>query len=90
MLFQGKVIEVEAHMPDALDDSHPDIKEAEGDGNYFAIHVSGFDTEKVPAETLKLYFESRRGADVDVISLEKVEENAYILKFEEEEGNTLY
>ncbi|CAG2216881.1 unnamed protein product [Mytilus edulis] len=70
---------------DALDDSHPDIKEAEGDGNYFAIHVSGFDTEKVPAETLKLYFESRRGADVDVISLEKVEENAYILKFEEEE-----
>lgn len=90
LLFEDKVIEVEAHMPDALEESNPDVKNTESDTDCFAVHVSGFDTEKISEETLILYFESRKVGDADIIYSEKAEENAYILKFKDEEGNILY
>ena len=78
LLFDNKTIEVERHY----------IEEDTADRRYdkCTIEVTGMSQTTTPFN-ITLYFESRKGANSDVLSADYVEEEEmYLVKFESEEG----
>lgn len=83
--FHGQPLEVEAF--------DTNLAESSITGNYcfksgdYCIHVTGYNPATVTDETLLNYFESRKGANSNVVkALQTDEGNACILQFETEEG----
>lgn len=85
--FQGQPLEVEAFDTKmAASFITEDRCFKPGD---FCIHVTGYNPSNVTDETLLYYFESRKGANSDVVKVLQTDEgNACILQFETEEGKT--
>jgi hypothetical protein len=77
LLFDNKTIEVERHY----------IEEDTADRGYDKCTIEVTGMSQTTPFNITLYFESRKGANSDVLSAEYVEEEEmYLVKFESEEG----
>ena len=91
ILFNKKVVEVEAYVEAAMDITEEEFYDCDEDSQEHDITCTIEVRDMNPSTTedaIMYYFESRKGANTDVEKIQFIEDkNMYLVTFEEEEGD---